>query len=195
MPQPLILASKSPRRAKILESLGVRFAVAPAGAEEVSIPEQPRETVLRNALAKLRACRASHPGRSILAADTIVWCNGRIYGKPRDAAEAAEFLRELSGVAHTVFTGVAFCREDGAEQTAVAESTVAFRNLDDAAIADYIARVNPLDRAGAYDIDESGDLLVASLSGEYENVMGLPVEPLRAFLAGCGGADRSGAAR
>ena len=115
-----------------------------------------------------------HSPFPILSADTIVWFSDRIYGKPRDLEEAKEFLRELAGKVHTVFTGVAF---DG--EVKVVRSDVKFRELSEATIEEYVARVRPTDRAGAYDIDESGDLIVESYSGSYENIMGLPVEPLK----------------
>ena len=193
----LTLASQSPRRAKILADLGVAFDVVKTDAPEVSLPHDPEGTVLANARAKLLAC-----GRTpALAADTIVWFAGKIYGKPRDLAEAKAFLRELSGNTHIVFTGVAYlakCSPSSLQAqsssqmpsglkslapilTACARSEVHFRALSDATIDEYIARVRPLDRAGAYDIDESGDLIVDSYTGEYENIMGLPVEPLRRF--------------
>jgi septum formation protein len=200
----LTLASQSPRRAKILADLGVAFDVVKTNAPEVSMPHDPEGTVLANARAKLLAC-----GRApALAADTIVWFAGKIYGKPRDLAEAKAFLRELSGNTHIVFTGIAyhpsplthhpspspspspspftlhpspFTLHLSPPLTACARSEVHFRALSDATIDEYIARVRPLDRAGAYDIDESGDLIVDSYTGEYENIMGLPVEPLRRF--------------
>ena len=168
----LTLASGSPRRAKILQSLGVDFAVVRSDAPEVSYPHDPERTVRENALAKGRAVSAAH----VLSADTIVWFDGKIYGKPRDLDEAKAFLRELSGQTHTVFTGVAY---DG--DVRVVRSDVTFRPLSDALIDDYVVRVKPTDRAGAYDIDESGDLIVASYTGSYENIMGLPVEPLAAW--------------
>jgi len=187
----LTLASQSPRRAKILADLGMAFDVVKTDAPEVSLPHDPEGTVLANARAKLLAC-----GRApAQAADTIVWFAGKIYGKPRDLAEAKAFLRELSGNTHIVFTGVAylassspltfhpspFTLHPSPVLTACARSEVHFRALSDATIDEYIARVRPLDRAGAYDIDESGDLIVDSYTGEYENIMGLPVEPLRRF--------------
>ena len=169
----LTLASASPRRAKILRSLGVDFTVRKSDAREVSYPNEPERTVAENALAKGAALLADGK-RRVLSADTIVWFNGRIYGKPKDLAEAAEFLRELSGKVHTVFTGVAY---DG--EAKVVKSDVRFRALSDADIEAYVQRVRPTDRAGAYDIDESGDFIVESYSGSYENIMGLPVEPLK----------------
>ncbi len=194
--KPLILASGSPRRAKILRDCGIDFEILKTEAPEVSIPHDPVRTVTENALAKLhaaiKACASpscpdaslSCPDaetRPILAADTIVWFANRIYGKPRDLDEAKEFLRELSGQTHTVFTGVAFRAADGTERTECVESGVTFRVLSEAMIDDYVARVHPTDRAGAYDIDESGDLIVESYTGSYENIMGLPVEPLSRF--------------
>ena len=175
-----ILASKSPRRAKILQEHGWTFAVEPTEAEEVSIPRAPKRTVLVNAARKLKACRKNHPDAEIVAADTIVWFNGRIYGKPRDLDEARVFLRELSGQTHSVFTGVAHCVPGGVLRTEVVESRVTFRRLSEDIIDRYVESVRPTDRAGAYDIDEAGALIVESYTGSYENIMGLPMEPLSA---------------
>ena len=166
----LILASASPRRAKILDALGVDYTIVKTSAQEVSLPGDPVETVKRNALAKGAALAGK---RRVLSADTIVWFNGRIYGKPRDRQEAKTFLRELSGNVHSVFTGVAFDAE-----VKVCRSDVKFRRLSDEMIDRYIDLVNPLDRAGAYDIDETGGMIIESRSGSYENIMGLPTEPL-----------------
>ena len=165
----ITLASASPRRAKILASLGVDFETRPADCAETSIPDDPEGTVGRNALAKA----ACVPGRNVLAADTIVWMDGRIYGKPRDLDEARKFLGELSGRTHIVFTGVAF---NG--RLKVEKSRVTMRRLDPAAIEEYVSSVRPVDRAGAYDIDESGSMIVERYRGSYENIMGLPLEPL-----------------
>ena len=166
----LILARGSPRRAKILRECGVEFTVVKSDAPEVSYPHDPERTVRENALAK----GAAVSGENILSADTIVWFNNRIYGKPKDLAEAKAYLRELSGNVHTVFTGVAYNGE-----VKIVRSDVKFRKLSEKMIDEYVARVKPTDRAGAYDIDESGDLIVESYSGSYENIMGLPVEPLK----------------
>ena len=191
MEKALILASGSPRRAKILAAHGVPFTVLKTDAPEVAIPHDPEQTVTANATAKLQAAlEALHAPPlaaetlGVLAADTIVWHANRIYGKPRDLAEAAEFLRELSGQTHSVFTGVAFAGPDGAIRTAVVRSGVTFHTLDEAKVAEYVARVRPTDRAGAYDIDEAGDWVVASYAGSYENIMGLPYEPVREWLTG-----------
>lgn len=179
----LVLASSSPRRAKILADAGVAFEVVKTDAEEVSFPADPERTVRTNAAAKLAAVSDRYPDRPVLAADTIVWYGDEIYGKPRDFDEAAVFLRTLSGKTHTVFTGLAFRRPGGVVETRVERSDVTFRELSDELITDYIARVKPLDRAGAYDIDESGDLLVEGYTGSYENIMGLPPAPVLAWLS------------
>ncbi len=175
----ILLASGSPRRAKILGERSVAFEIVRTDAPEVSYPSEPERTVAVNALAKGAAARKTLDAadtRPVLSADTIVWCGGKIYGKPRDLAEARQFLRELSGRTHTVFTGVA-C--DG--KVCVQTSCVTFRELSDEVIDDYVRRMNPVDRAGAYDIDSEGKMLIASFSGSYENIMGLPVEPLIAW--------------
>jgi len=175
----IILASGSPRRAKILRDLGVAFEIVKTDAPEASYGDDPERTVRENALAKGAAVGATEREgfAGVLSADTIVWFGGRIYGKPRDLDEAKEFLRELSGQTHTVFTGVAFNGD-----VRVVKSGVKFRKLSEAMIDEYVARVKPTDRAGAYDIDESGDLIVEGWTGSYENIMGLPVEPVREWL-------------
>lgn len=172
----LVLASGSPRRAKILREHGVAFTVVKTGAEETGIDSDPIRTVVENAARKLLAA----PGEEALAADTIVWLDGRIYGKPRDLEEARRFLGELSGRTHSVWTGVAY-RKAGKTQTAAAESKVTFKALSASDIGEYVRKVNPLDRAGAYDIDDFGPLIIERYEGEYENIMGLPLAPLRTF--------------
>lgn len=174
---PLTLASQSPRRAKILAENGVDFEVLKTDAPEVSLPHDPERTVVENASRKLAAC----PKSPALAADTIVWFGGRIFGKPRDLDEARDFLRILSGRTHSVFTGVAYRDASGKVRTSCVRSDVTFHALSTEAIDRYVETVKPTDRAGAYDIDESGDLIVESYTGSYENIMGLPLEPLREF--------------
>ena len=188
----LILASGSPRRAKILKKLGVQFRVVKTDAEEVAIePERTYDAEETGSIVEQNAClkvwagfkAAGGSSGGILAADTVVWFRNRILGKPKDLSEAAEYLRMMSDKVHSVFTGVAYlppdATEDDEQRLAIVESKVKFRKLSDAMIDEYVARVKPTDRAGAYDIDESGDLIVESYTGSYENIMGLPVEPLR----------------
>ena len=188
----LMLASGSPRRAKILKKLGVQFRVVKTDAEEVAIePERTYDAEETGSIVEQNAClkvwagfkAAGGSSGGILAADTVVWFRNRILGKPKDLSEAAEYLRMMSDKVHSVFTGVAYlppdATEDDEQRFAIVESKVKFRKLSDAMIDEYVARVKPTDRAGAYDIDESGDLIVESYTGSYENIMGLPVEPLR----------------
>lgn len=179
----LILASQSPRRAKILEDFGVDFTIVKTDSDEISFPEDPAKTVRENAVLKLSACKTLHDDSPILAADTIVWFENEIYGKPCDLDEARSMLRKLSGRTHTVFTGVAFTDGETDEiKTEVCRSEVTFHELSDAAIDEYVERTRPTDRAGAYDIDENGEMLVARYEGEYENIMGLPLAPLRIWF-------------
>lgn len=178
----LVLASGSPRRRKILTDLGLTFNIVKTDAPEISIPEDPKRTVIDNATAKLlSAQKLVDDGIPLLAADTIVWFANRIYGKPRDLVEAATFLRELSGNTHTVFTGLAYADTAGRLQIACERADVTFKKLDAPTITRYLELVNPIDRAGAYDIDTHGELLIDHYTGSYENIMGLPKEPLIRF--------------
>ena len=182
--QPIVLASTSPRRAKILRALEIPFEVVRPYAEEDLDPDDPVETVTANARAKLKAALEEIPAdRRILAADTIVWIDGRPIGKPRDLQEARDILRFLSGATHLVFTAVAFSDRDSCR---VETSAVTFRELTDQEIEGYVARVCPTDRAGAYDIDENGIDLVDRYSGSFTNIMGLPQEVvLDWYRSGC----------
>ena len=182
----IYLASRSPRRRELLQQIGVAFdellAHSSQGADVDETPlagEQPAAYVMRLACAKaaqgLRevAARglAPHP---VLAADTTVVFDGEIIGKPDDAAQARKLLRRLSGKAHVVMTAVAVARHDRTE-TALSVSTVEFRELDDAEIADYVATGEPLDKAGAYAIQGRAAAFVRVLRGSYSGVMGLPL--------------------
>ena len=121
-------------------------------------------------------------GRTVLAADTVVAVDGRVLGKPGDEAEAAEMLAALSGREHTVYTGVTVCR--GGETVTEHEATaVRFRPLTGEEIAAYVATGEPMDKAGAYGIQGYGALLIQGISGDYYNVMGLPVCRLSGMLA------------
>ena len=155
--------------------MGVAFDVVSSDAREVSIPGEPERTVTLNALAKCAAVAALPiaDGRHVIAADTIVWLDGKIYGKPRDIEEAKRFLHELSGRTHRVYTGVAI---DGEAASYISEVT--FRSLTEEDIDNYLRLANTIDRAGAYDIDAHGDMVVAGWTGSYENIMGLPKESL-----------------
>lgn len=168
----IVLASGSPRRAKILKNLGLEFEVVVPQTEEIHDETDPVRTVLTNAETKLAAVKRDGV---VVAADTMVIFEGRLLGKPQDLDEAICYLRALSGKTHFVYTGVAF--SNGPSRVEV--SSVTFRELDEETIREYVGRTCPLDRAGAYDIDENGDLLVARYCGSYTNIMGLPEELIR----------------
>ncbi len=179
---PLLLASGSPRRRKILAALGVRFEVVVPAVPEICYAGDARRAARENAAGKSAWCRARYAGRYSLAADTLIEFRGRCIGKARTVEEAASMLRMFSGVTHTVYTAVALARPDSGPELVLAESRVRFRVLNDATIRDYLERVRPLDRAGAYDIDEGGEALIEATAGSRTNIMGLPAEPVAAWL-------------
>lgn len=175
----LILASGSPRRRDILRELGVPYEVVPSDVDEDApelrgLPpaEQARALALRKAESVAGRVAA---GRLVLGADTVVAVDGRVLGKPRDAAEAAAMLRRLSDRWHEVITAVALVRRQPACRWEAEEcSEVRFRPLSDEEIAAYVASGEPLDKAGAYGIQGLGGRLVAEVRGSYHNVVGLP---------------------
>jgi len=191
--QPLVLGSVSPRRARLLRGLGLEIEVLAADAREIHEPSDPVGTVVHNALAKHAACRRARPGACLLTADTLVLFEGDLIGKPRDLDEAASFLRRFSGRTQTVYTAVALSLPDRDPDVRVEASAVHFRPLDEAAIQAYLHRTRPLDRAGAYDIDENGDVLIAGHGGSYTNIMGLPLETVADWFLARGLAVRADA--
>jgi septum formation protein len=133
--------------------------------------------------AKAEHVAAQRPDAVVLGADTVVVLRGRIYGKPADLVAARQMLLSLSGAEHEVLTGVCLLRLRPAWRDAwVCRSRVRFRRLDDAVIARYCAQVNTLDKAGAYAVQEHGELLVESVDGLTSNVIGLPVEEVQEHL-------------
>jgi septum formation protein len=179
---PLVVGSASPRRHNLLRQLGLSFEVLTADASEIHDGNDPVGTVMHNALAKHAACRRLRPDACLLTADTLVLFAGQLIGKPRDLNEAAGFLRAFSGHTQTVYTAVALALPNAAPDVRVEASAVHFRPLDEAVIQEYLHRTRPLDRAGAYDIDENGDLLIAGYGGSYSNIMGLPMEVVTDWL-------------
>jgi septum formation protein len=170
----LILASGSPQRRAILEQLGVAFEVQVPHVEELTHGE-PRETVIENARRKTRAVSA--PDR-VIGVDTAVVLGERIFGKPRDADEAAGFLLALSGRRHEVMSGIALREPDGGERTDVAVTRVSMRPLEGPLLDWYLATGEWAERAGGYAIQARGAALVEAIEGDYTNVVGLPVPAL-----------------
>ena len=173
----IILASASPRRKELLEMLGVRdLKIIPAVGEERADRSLPPDRLVE-ALAAHKAREVAEtcaPGDIVIGADTIVWHDGRVYGKPHSEAEAADMLRALSGDTHEVYTGVCVLK-DGRELRAAERSLVHFRTLSDGEIAAYIATGEPMDKAGAYGIQGRASLFVEGIEGDFFNVMGLPL--------------------
>jgi septum formation protein len=180
----LILASASPRRSELLRGLGLRFAVVASDAGELESEHlTARELSLVNAHRKARAVAKRYPDATVLGADTVVSTESRIYGKPRDREEAFGMLTALQGRTHQVITGVCLVHLREHRERLFAEITeVRFRGLDDAAIRRYLEQVNPLDKAGGYAIQEHGDWIIEEISGSFTNVIGLPIERLRAEI-------------
>ena len=183
----IILASGSPRRRELLEMLGLEFEIRPAkGGEHPPEGAGPEETVLALAGAKAEEV-AEHSAENdvIIAADTVVWLEGELLGKPRSEEDAARMLRELSGRSHEVWTGVCVLR--GGEKLLGAERTlVRFRRLEESEILAYIATGEPMDKAGAYGAQGLASLFVEGIEGDFFNVMGLPLCRLGKMLGKLG---------
>jgi septum formation protein len=181
---PLILASASPRRAELLRLLKLDFRIIPSAATEV-LDEQlsPFEVCQLNARRKARAVAKKNPDSLVLGADTLVFLDGEIMGKPASRADAERMLTLLESRTHQVVTGISLIHLRAHRERIFAVSTdVMFHPLDAGQIRDYLAKVNPLDKAGAYAIQEHGDKIIAEISGSYSNVVGLSVEQLRTEL-------------
>lgn len=180
----IVLASGSPRRKQLLEMLGVKnLEIIPAVGEE-SAPEGlgPDELVI--CLARQKAEEVAQKRSAddvIIAADTIVWVDGTVYGKPHDEAHAKRMLQSLSGRQHEVYTGVCVIHE-GRTVCGFERSAVCFRELEDSEIDAYIATREPMDKAGAYGAQGKAALFVKGIDGDFFNVMGLPVLLLSRML-------------
>jgi septum formation protein len=180
----LVLASASPRRRELLAELGIPFEVIVADVTEHEDPStDPRVMVAHNAALKADWVAGRHPDAVVLGADTTVFLDGSAINKPRDLAEARSMLRLLSGREHTVFTGVALRRKStGLKIDEGVSSRVTFKALGEPVIEDYIRKVNTLDKAGAYSIQEHSEMIIAGYQGSLSNIMGLPMEATKQIL-------------
>ncbi len=180
-----VLASSSPRRAELLHQLGWRFRVVPSHAPEVVYEEMTAVELARiNAYRKARWVAKKHPDSLVLGADTLVYMDSVLFGKPATLEEAYSMLEQLQGRTHQVVTGVCLMHlRDRRERVFTEITTVKFRPLDSVGIQRYLVQVNPLDKAGAYAIQEHGDLIIEGIQGSFSNVIGLPLERLQAELA------------
>jgi septum formation protein len=188
----LILASASPRRAEILRNAGFSFEVEPDHADETLLANEAAEDYVRRlaqAKAQSVADRAAQSDECafVIGADTAVLCEGRILGKPMDAAEACRMLHALGGKTHEVLTGIAIVRTpDGRRDSHVERTRVTFLPLTSADIEAYIATGEPFDKAGAYGIQGLGGKFISRIEGCYFNVMGLPPSKLWQMLRAMG---------
>jgi septum formation protein len=182
---PIILASSSPRRIEILRSLGLRVKVVPSGVAEVHpLDVRVEEIVQHNALAKAQDVASRFPKSLVIGADTVVWLEQVIYGKPADPDDARRMLRLLAGKTHRVYSGVAVVRAgNGKHETDFAMTEVTFRPLSGAQIERYLEMIDPLDKAGAYAIQGAGGIIIEKICGCYYNVVGLPLTVLDKLLS------------
>jgi septum formation protein len=180
----IILASASPRREHLLREMGIHFVVVrPDGVEEQLGGAASDVLAMQNAQRKARAVAGRHPDSLVIGADTIVVLDGHIFGKPRDRQDAARMLGELAGRQHKVITGVCLIHRALDTELTFADTTrVWMRPLTCPQIAGYLDKINPLDKAGAYAIQEHGDGIVERIDGSRNNVVGLPTERLQATL-------------
>ncbi len=180
-----ILASASPRRKELLGELIEKFDIIPSQADE-NVDERSPERLVR-ALAEKKATevaiRAENEGKIVVGSDTVVAYEGEILGKPKDEKDAFRMLKILSGKAHFVYTGVCFARQRGGKLTLITqadETKVYFNDLSDEWIEQYIQSGSPMDKAGAYGIQDGG--LVKKIEGSYSNVVGLPQELVKEMI-------------
>jgi septum formation protein len=180
----LVLASSSPRRATLLSEGGFEFEIAsPRVTEKFDASLTLRELTLWNAIRKGMSIAQTRPDAVVLAADTLVALENQIIGKPTDLSEAARMLRSLSGRTHEVCSAVAIYRQTSRRSAVFHDiSRVRFRWLSEATIETYLAKVSPLDKAGAYAAQGNGAEIIAKIDGSFTNVVGLPMEKTVAAL-------------
>jgi septum formation protein len=187
-----ILASGSPRRRQLLRDAGYEFEVVSPPVDEVSHDWLTiRELTIHNATRKALQVARISPDAVVLAADTLVTVDGEVLGKPADMKHALAMLRRLSGRSHEVWTAVCICHSARGESQNFHEiSRVEFRPLTERAIQNYFAKINPLDKAGAYAAQGHGKEIIKRIGGSYSNVVGLPMETTARVLRAFGVAPR-----
>ena len=177
----VILASNSPRRKELLAGLGVDYEVRTLPDVDESYPETLQGADIPLYIAKEKAdayVAMMQPGELMITADTIVWLDGKVLGKPQDKEDALQMLRTMSGRTHEVFTGVCITTTDW-QRSFTAQTEVRFATLSEEEIAYYVDNFQPMDKAGAYGVQERiGFIGVENISGSYYNIMGLPVQKL-----------------
>jgi septum formation protein len=181
---PLILASASPRRRHLLIESGYKFRVIPAEVVEIAPPHlTAREITLFNARSKAHAVAQAHPRSLVIGVDTVVVFEGEIFGKPADMDAALAMLQRLNGRTHEVYSGVWLRHAATNRECGFFEITrVQFRRLTSPQLRAYLARIGPLDKAGAYAAQDDRGELIARVEGSFTNVIGLPMEALAEAL-------------
>lgn len=182
----IVLASTSPRRISLLRQIGVRFSVeAPAG-DEASIDPDPETRVVENALAKARSVPGEE-GELVVGADTVVYIDGTVLGKPSSEEEASAMLKTLSGRVHRVFTGLALIEAGGGRvEVGSDETKVQMTELSEEDVMRYIETGEPMGKAGAYAVQGLGAVFVEGVDGCFHNVVGLPLSLLWKMMRGMG---------
>ncbi len=179
----ILLASRSPRRKALLKKAKIPFRIVRSDFKERTFPGAPVKTVIMNAVGKVKFARVTLKKGIVLGADTIVYFKNRIIGKPKTKQEAIQMLARLSGSCHEVYTGLALYGLSRKRwKTAYVRSKITMRQFTKREAKHYLSKVNPLDKAGAYAIQERGDKLVLKIEGSYSNVVGLPVERLKQLM-------------
>jgi len=180
----LTLASSSPRRAELLRRENIEFKVIPPeDVSERDVSSDPVEHVLELSRRKAKCVSEKVKDGFILGADTIVVLDGEILGKPADEKDARRILKKLSGKTHEVYTGLTLMNKSNGKILSDYDCTeVKFKDLDDKKIFDYIQTGEPMDKAGAYGIQDQGNFLVDHIKGNLDNVIGLPMDKFRETL-------------
>ena len=177
----ILLASASPRRRELITNIGIPYVSVSVDCDE-SVAEgiEPREAAITVAMRKAQAARSlpESEGRIIVSVDTMVVCDGVIFGKPCDEDDARRMLRLLSGKEHSVLTAVCIITPDGQSLSFCEGSQVRFYSLTEDEINNYVATGEPMDKAGAYGIQGKGMMLVREIEGDFYNIVGLPVARL-----------------
>lgn len=179
----LILASASPRRAQILSQIGLNFKVVPSSVEEVFTSHDPIAVAQELALQKAKDVAENYPDHIVIGADTVVFLEKKILGKPASVTEAIEMLKFLSGRTHLVYTAFALIQKSKRKEVVDIETTeVTFRELFDDEISAYANSTAPLDKAGAYGIQDQSAVFVEKINGDFYNVVGLPISKIYSHL-------------
>jgi len=184
MRKTIILASSSPRRAELLKKVVRKFKIIPSKVDEANIPApSPKSFCIKAALAKAKDIAEKHKNAVVIGADTIIALGKKIIGKPKNKRDAVRILKSLAGRTHQVITGLAVVDSNSSKTLTAYEVTrVKMKKVKAGEIKEYVESGRPLDKAGAYGIQEIEDIFIEKIDGDYDNVVGLPVRALKKLL-------------